>query len=74
MQRLDRHGEGVDAGRVRDAQAIGAHVLDMRRPRIDEGNILARPRHMRAAITADRAGADDDDALCHDRNSLIQPL
>jgi hypothetical protein len=29
---------------------------------------------MRAAIAADRAGADNDDAWLHDRNSLVQAL
>src|SRR5581483_4809172 len=40
-----------------DAQALGAHGLHVLRPGVDEGDVLARLRHVRAGIAADRAGA-----------------
>ncbi len=36
-----------------------AHRLDMLGPGVDEGHVLAGLHHMRAGISADRAGADD---------------
>jgi hypothetical protein len=36
-----------------------AHMLDMVRPRIDKGHVLAGLNHVRAGIAADRTGTDD---------------
>ncbi len=40
-------------------------MLDMLRPRIDEGDVLAGLHHVGAGIAADRAGADKSDFLAH---------
>ena len=50
---------------MRDAQPVFFDLCDIFRPRIDEGHVLARLRHMRAGITADRPRADDDNAFAH---------
>jgi hypothetical protein len=39
------------------------HVLDMRGPGIDERYVFAGLHHMRAGVTANCAGADNDDFL-----------
>ena len=44
---------------------LDAHGFDVRWPGIDEGDVLARLRHMRAGIAADRAGAHDRDLVTH---------
>ena len=41
-------------------------MLDMRRPRIDEGHVLAGLHHMGAGIAADRARSDKGYFLAHD--------
>ena len=57
---------------MRHAQAVLAHMLDMRRPWVDEGHVLAGGHHMSAGIAADRAGSDKGDFLAH--NFLPLPL
>jgi hypothetical protein len=53
-----RHITGVS-----DAETMLAHMLDMGRPRIDEGYILAGLHHVCPGVTADRARADKGDPL-----------
>jgi len=57
---------------VGDAQAVLLHLLDMRRPEIDEGHILAGARHMRPGIAAHRAHAAHRDPFAHN-SSLHMP-
>src|SRR6516165_9405115 len=56
---------------VGDAQAVLLHLLDMRRPKIDEGHILAGARHVRSGVTAHRAHADDRDPFAHNSSPHI---
>ena len=65
VQRTHRHGEFRLLHCMCHAQPVRPHVLDMRRPRIDESHVLAGLHHMRARITADRAGPDNGDLLAH---------
>ncbi|MGY2987272.1 hypothetical protein ACVI1K_004619 [Bradyrhizobium sp. USDA 4508] len=65
IKRAHRHREFRDVHRVRDAQAVLAHVLDMRGPGIDEGDVLPRLHHMRTGVAADSARADDRDLPSH---------
>ncbi len=74
VQRAHRHGEFRLRHGVGDAQAVLAHMLDMVRPRIDEGDVLAGLHHMRAGIAADRAGADKSDFLAHAFLRIAQNL
>jgi hypothetical protein len=60
-----RDGEFRLLHRMRDAQAVLAHVLDMGRPRIDEGHVLAGLNHVCAGIAADRAGTNDRNFSAH---------
>ena len=50
---------------VGDAQSMAADFVDILRPRIDEGDILAGSRHMRAGVATDRPGPHDDNAPGH---------
>src|SRR5450432_1380853 len=59
VQRAHRNREFRDVLGVGDAQAVLSHVLDMLRPRIDEGHVLARLHHMGAGIAADRTRSDN---------------
>ena len=47
-----------------------SHVLDVRRPGIDERHVLAGLHHMGAGVAADRARSDDGDFLLPTRASL----
>jgi hypothetical protein len=71
MQRPNLDRERLLALVVRDAQAVLLHCLDMRRPHIDEGHILAGPHHMPSGITADRSDPDDRDSLLHRCSPVI---
>jgi hypothetical protein len=48
-----------------DAQAALLHLIDMCRPHVDEGHVLAGAGHVRARVTAYCADADDRDPLAH---------
>src|SRR5260370_20050629 len=50
-------GEVRDIADMGDAQTLRAHRLDVLRPWIDEGDVLAGLRHMCSGIPADRARA-----------------
>ena len=65
VERAHRHGEFRFFHCMCHAQAMLAHVLDMGGPRVDEGHVLAGLNHMRAGITANRAGADDRNFSAH---------
>jgi hypothetical protein len=60
-----RHGEFRLLHRVGDAQAVLSHVLDMLRPRVDEGYVFAGLHHVGAGIAADRAASDKGDFFAH---------
>ena len=57
--------------RMRDAQPMLAHMLDVLGPRVDERHILARLRHVGAGITPDRARPDDGYLPGHASHPLI---
>jgi hypothetical protein len=65
VQRAHRHGELRLLHGVGHAQAVLAHVLDMRRPRIDERHVLAGPRHVGAGVAADRSRSDNHNLAAH---------
>src|SRR3978361_371380 len=65
MQRAGLYGKRFLVLVVRYAQAIPLDLLDMLGPRIDKGDILAFPRHMRAGISTNCARADNGDLLAH---------
>jgi hypothetical protein len=48
-----------------DAQAVPLHLVDMRRPHVDKGHVLAGPRHMRSGVTAHRTRPDNCDPFAH---------
>jgi len=48
-----------------NAQAVSVHLVDMCRPHIDEGHVLAGAGHMRPGVAADRTHSDDADPLAH---------
>src|SRR5262245_42110127 len=50
---------------VRHPQAMLAHVLHVRRPRVDESDILTRRHHVCTDVAADGAGADARDPFAH---------
>ena len=66
VERAHRHGEFRFLHGMRHAQAVLSHVLDVRRPRIDEGHVLAGLHHMGAGIAADRARSDKGNLPSHD--------
>ena len=59
MQRARLDRERLDIADMGDAQPLAADGLDILRPRIDIGYVLAGLHHMGPGIAADRAGADD---------------
>ncbi len=65
VERAHRHGEFGDLLGVRDAQPVRLHVVDVLGPGIDERHVLARPRHVRARIPADRSRPDDGNLAAH---------
>jgi hypothetical protein len=65
MERAHRHGEFRLLHRMRHAQPMLSHMLDMRRPGIDECHILAGLHHVRAGITADRTRSDKGNFFAH---------
>ena len=65
VQRAHRHGELGDVLGVRDAQPVRLHVVDVLGPGIDERHVLARLRHVRARIPADRSRPDDGNLAAH---------
>nr|WP_231168418.1 hypothetical protein [Bradyrhizobium sp. 41S5] len=71
IKRAHRHREFGNVHRVRDAQSVLAHVLDMLGPGIDEGDVLTRLHHMRSGIAADRTRADDRDLPTHVSTLLL---
>jgi len=48
-----------------DAQAVLLHLLDMRRPHVDQGHILAGAGHVGSGVAADRSDPDHRDPLAH---------
>src|SRR5204863_7606417 len=65
MPRPHRNRELRHVHRMRYAQPMLAHMLDMLGPRVDERHILARLRHVGAGITPDRARPDDGYLVAH---------
>ena len=65
VERAHRHGELGDLLGVRDAQPVLLHVVDVLGPGIDERHVLARLRHVRARISADRTRPDDGNLAAH---------
>ena len=63
VQRAHLGGEFRHVADVADLQAVRSHVLDMLGPGIDEGDVLAGLRHVRAGIAADGARPHDRDLL-----------
>jgi predicted N-acetyltransferase YhbS len=51
--------------------AAGADRLDMRRPRIDQRDVVAECRKAGADLTADRTSTDEGDAFGHVRLSPL---
>ena len=66
---LDR--ERLLARVMRDAQAVLLHFIDVRRPHVDEGHVLAGPHHMRPGITAHRSDPDHRYSLPHHPSPAI---
>ena len=65
MHRIDRHGEFLRLGDAGQVQTVAAHLLDMFRPAVDEGDVFAVLRHESTDLRADRAGPDDCDFQTH---------
>src|ERR1700733_6342163 len=64
------HSVDSDGVILRLRHAVQVHPatadrLDMRRPWIDQRDVVTKGREVRADITADRTGADEGDALAH---------
>src|ERR1700735_3088272 len=64
------HSVDSDGVILRLRHAVQVHPatadrLDMRRPWIDQRDVVTKGREVRADITADRTGADKGDALAH---------
>jgi hypothetical protein len=65
VQRPNRNRKFRNVHGVGDAQAVLSHLLDMFRPWIDEGDVLARLHHMGAGIAADRARTNNGYLTTH---------
>src|SRR5262245_54631580 len=63
MERARLDGERLDVADMGDPEPLAADGLDILRPRIDVGHVLARLHHVRSGISTDRAGANDRDLL-----------
>src|SRR5450631_480951 len=55
-----------------DLEAIGADRFNVRRPRIDQGDVMAVAGKMTADISADRAGTDERYSLFHCEALLVR--
>jgi len=59
MQGAYGHTEFRHVLGVRHTQSVLSHVIDMRGPGVDEGNVLTGLHHMSAGIPADRTSSDN---------------
>src|SRR5713101_3643833 len=71
MQRPHLDGERLLALVVGNAQAVLLHLVDMHRPHIDEGHVLARAYHVGSGIAPYRAHPDHRDPLAHNSSPHI---
>src|SRR5262249_29162837 len=65
MQRPHGDGKLRHVFRMRDTQAMLAHMFDMLGPWIDEGHVLTGLHHMRTGIAANRTRTHDRYFVAH---------